>query len=162
VTLILPASTLTSRPAQEPIAICHRRWHQPIPTSSVACRAAGLTCSMVVLARDALKLSESIVAMCGVERFRQEVVRELPVGCQSIVSAHATIAESHHSMAVSAMWCMSRTGGTHPCTPVVGCYSWLVRYSVLCIVDRRKPMQITQQTYNMGTQLVIEIGLVHL
>ena len=160
-TLILPTSTLTLRPAQEPMSICHRWSHQPIPSSSAACREAGLTCSMVVLARDALKLSESIVAMCGVERFRQEVVRELPVGCQSIVSAHATIAESHH-MAVSAMWCMSRTGGTHPCTPVVGCYSWLVRYSVLCIVDRRKPMQITQQTYNMGTQLVIEIGLVHL
>ena len=117
---------------------------------------------MVVLARNALKLSESIVAMCGVERFRQEVVRELPFGCQSIVSAHATIAASHQIRNVSAMWCMSRTGGTRPCTPVVGGYSRLVRYSVLCIVDRRKPMQITQQTYNMGTQLVIEIGLVHI
>jgi len=80
VTLLLPTSNLTFRPAQEPIAICHRRWQEPTPTWSAACREAGLTYSTVVLATNALQLSESIVAMCGVERSRQEIVKEGPSG----------------------------------------------------------------------------------
>ena len=140
--MLVPASALTCQPTQAPMSICHRCSREPIPTSSALCREAGLTEPTIVLAMNAVKLSESIVARCGVERRRQEVVqstRRQDVGRRlSAFSKYDDRGDTPHGRHVQVLLRrrVSRVSAELIHVHRSAC-TYKCSVSVLCIVDRR-------------------------